>query len=166
MFQASSWGSQFPATSLPARLPEPSARYSSTLRSAVGPKWAHCQLRSLFAATACPSITSRPGARGPLDKLWQVANTSVGARAWAVGSGQWACNLDKCSVQSLQPDLGGTGFGSNPGAEVQPEWSQQVELEGGREADQRRIACDTPAKSYASRQGALRSVQEPTGRTQ
>lgn len=97
--------------------------------------------------------------RRPLDKLRQVANTSMGA---CVG------NRHAISTNAVfrAPDLGDTGFGSNPGAEVQPEWSQQVELEGGREGHQRRIACDTPAKSYASRQGALRSVQEPTGRTQ
>ena len=45
-----------------------STRYSSTLRSAVGPISAHCQLRCLFAATASRSITSHlpPEAIGQL----------------------------------------------------------------------------------------------------
>lgn len=52
-----------------------------------------------------------------------VADTSTGRACVAF-------NLDnECCVQPL--DLGDTDFGSNPGAEVQPEWSQAYRLEWG-----------------------------------
>lgn len=86
---------------------------------------AHCRTPQSVRSNGAP-VNHKPSITGGNWASLAIADSGACARVHGI-------NLEKMFILHSSPDPGDTGFGSNAGAEVQPEWLPVERRGGGRE---------------------------------